>query len=118
MDARLDQHIEFKMLESLEGKLAAFFEVSPNLPPFEGHFPGRPILPAVAIIDISLMLLAETGIEVSHAKLQLKRSKFAAIVTPNQKVLIQAESEDKISWRITWSDQSTSSKLAQIHLLL
>ncbi|MEM7645963.1 MAG: hypothetical protein AAF203_03550, partial [Pseudomonadota bacterium] len=106
------------ILEKAPGKIRANMKVNSQLPSFEGHFPGRPILPAVSIVDISLYLMSFLPTEISHSKLQLKRSKFMAMVKPEQEVSISAESEDGESWKILWLDQADQTKLAQIQLLI
>lgn len=118
MDQRISDLVKFEMGETSEASVKASFVVSPNLPSFEGHFPGDPILPAVSIIDISLYLLAQVYKNVSHSKIQVKRSKFMAKVRPNQEVEIDANSSDGRSWELLWKLKEDQSKLAQVHLVI
>ncbi len=98
--------------------ICATLLIDENLPSFEGHFPGNPILPAVSIVDISLFLLSQIKPSISHSNIQIKRSKFMAMVRPSQEVQIFAESDDGKNWRMTWKAQENQSKLAQVHLVV
>ncbi|MEM7646808.1 MAG: hypothetical protein AAF203_07865 [Pseudomonadota bacterium] len=119
MDQRISQLVKFENLQKSPVSITAEMVVDEKLPSFEGHFPGNPILPAVSIIDISLYLLAQEYKEVSHTNIQLKRSKFMAMVRPNQEVELSAESDDEgKNWRVTWVLKENQSKLAQVHLII
>jgi len=118
MDQRIADLVQFKILESEANKLSAELYIDKNLPSFQGHFPGKPILPAVSIIDISLRLLSEAVPSLSYADIEVKRSKFMAVVQPEQEVVISAESEDGKSWRLLWKLKENQSKLAQVHLIV
>ncbi len=118
MDQRIAKLINFQILEKSEEKISAELLIDENLPSFKGHFPGNPILPAVSIIDICLFLLAEVKPNICHSDIEVKRSKFMAMVRPNQKVSIEATSDDGSNWRLTWLAQENQSKLAQVHLVI
>ena len=118
MDKRIADLVNFEITEKSPEKVNAQLKIDKNLPSFEGHFPGNPILPAVSIIDISLYLLAQVHPEISHSNIQVKRSKFMAMVRPEQDVGIIAESSDGRNWQFVWRSADNQSKLAQIHLII
>lgn len=118
MDDRLKELIEFNILEKGDKDISALMTVSGELPSLKGHFPGKPILPAVSIIDISLHLLSQIQTEVSFSNIEVKRSKFMAMVRPNQEVKISAQSDDGQSWRVMWTSTEDESRLAQIQLVI
>lgn len=118
MDQRIADLVKFQIKESQEHQISAELLISPDLPSFEGHFPGDPVLPAVSILDVSLRLLSEVAGEVSYTNIQVKRSKFMGMVRPNQWVEISAESSDGQGWQVAWRDKENQTKLAQLHVIL
>lgn len=62
------------------------FRVPADHPSLAGHFPGRPIVPGVLLLDAALTALdAATGL---RAPLQLVRVKFLAPVLPEEPVSV------------------------------
>lgn len=59
------------------------FEVEPEHPAFEGHFPGQPILPGVVQVDWALRLGAE-AFGPFGAFLGLEQLKFQAVIVPRE----------------------------------
>lgn len=55
-------------------------------PSFPGHFPGRPILPGVLLLDRALLLLAESG---RSGPWQVMQSKFLRPVLPGETVFFR-----------------------------
>lgn len=74
-----------------------------DLPYFQGHFPGQPILPAIAIID------ASTEAVKRHLKLdsiylsEVKSAKFLNPVLPELKVSIACSKMQNGDWSIDWT---------------
>lgn len=110
--------IQFENFMSKEGQVVAHWKVNSELPFFEGHFPGNPILPAICIIDVSLHLLSLSNPKISLQEINIKRSKFMAMVHPGQDVEIVAESDDESTWKVLWMSASDQQKLAQINLVV
>ena len=52
-------------------------------PAYAGHFPGRPILPGVVLLDAALHVLAERA-GVPPGPVQLKSAKFLSPVLPGE----------------------------------
>lgn len=62
------------------------FRVAAGHPAFDGHFPGRPVLPGVVLLDEVLAAIArETG---HIAPCRLGRVKFVSPVVPGEEVAI------------------------------
>ena len=62
------------------------FRIEPGHPALDGHFPGRPVVPGVVLLDEVLAAVArETGLA---APLRLERVKFASPVLPGDTVTV------------------------------
>jgi len=66
---------------------------------FAGHFPGRPILPAVIQLGI-VRFLCERGLGICLEPQAYSRTKFRGVITPDQKVQVEVmlEKEEKTGW--------------------
>ena len=64
----------------------ARFTVPADHPSLPGHFPGRPIVPGVLLLDAVLAAAAAEGVR--GVPLRLLRAKFAAPVRPGETVEI------------------------------
>ncbi len=81
--------------------ITALKNVTVNEPAFQGHFPGRPIMPGVLIIEA----MAQAGGVLSHVTLGdvdpkplfflagIKNARFRQTVLPGDQLLIQVEVE-------------------------
>ncbi len=86
---------------------------------FEGHFPGNPVLPAVAIIDVSLEMLSQCLRQNNVQLAEIKSTKFMSPLSPGQQVEILAQKlADGLSWQIDWTLVNTPQTVAKIHLSL
>lgn len=54
-------------------------------PAYAGHFPGRPILPGVVLLDAMIHALADAA-RLDTANLQIKSAKFLSPVAPGEPV--------------------------------
>ena len=70
------------------GPGAFAFEVEPEHPAFDGHFPGQPILPGVVQVDWALRLGAE-AFGPFGAFLGLEQLKFQAVIVPGEALDLQ-----------------------------
>lgn len=77
-----------------------------DLPYFAGHFPGRPTLPGVAMIDLTLELVRRSAGFERAELFRMKSAKFTAVVLPGSEVeifLTRGESASTGSeWRAEW----------------
>lgn len=94
------QNIEREPTGAVRGE----WMVPDDLPYLRGHFPGHPVLPAVAIVDGSLEFLRASGLVVSDVDLVLKRAKFMALILPGMRVRLQAQPKAENRWDIDWSN--------------
>jgi 3-hydroxyacyl-[acyl-carrier-protein] dehydratase len=93
----IDRIIAVKPGESI----TALKNVTVNEPAFQGHFPGRPIMPGVLIIEA----MAQAGGVLSHVTLGdvdpkplfflagVKNARFRQTVLPGDQLLVQVEVE-------------------------
>ena len=90
-----------RVLEKTECSTMLEFSVPASSPYYDGHFPGFPILPAVAQTEIVLRFADEylgTGINVS----EIRRIKFSNFLLPDKPHLLRFNKSDTIlSFKIT-----------------
>jgi 3-hydroxyacyl-[acyl-carrier-protein] dehydratase len=67
------------------GTVVARFSVGEEHPAVPGHFPGRPVVPGVLLLDAVLQALRDTG---AGRPARLLRAKFVAAVTPGTELEI------------------------------
>lgn len=68
----------------------ARFFIAADHPAFAGHFPGRPIVPGVVLLDQALHAIAKTtGLPVESG--QLSQAKFLSPVGPASELLVHFE---------------------------
>lgn len=80
------------------------WKVEEDLPYFNGHFPGTPILPAIAIIDASTYVL-QRALDQSNLRLKaITAAKFMSPILPNQTVRIELQKQNETTWDIEWTD--------------
>jgi 3-hydroxymyristoyl/3-hydroxydecanoyl-(acyl carrier protein) dehydratase len=95
---------EFKRLQltlSGETSFEAELPVSADIQYFNGHFPGAPVLPAIGIIDASLVAISQ--FMKSEKSLRKARSaKFFAPVIPGTQVKISGQKTEG-GWNIQWA---------------
>ena len=68
------------------GTILARLRVAEDHPALPGHFPGRPIVPGVLLLDAVLQALREAR---AGRPVRLVRAKFAAPVVPGAEVEIE-----------------------------
>ncbi|WP_242112063.1 hypothetical protein [Luteimonas aquatica] len=87
------------------------FLIAPDHPCLPGHFPGRPIVPGVVVLDRVL-----AAIEASHGPLgpvRLPQVKFAQPLLPGQPARVEIEGQaPRWRFRVLRQDASRSVLLA------
>jgi len=85
--------------------------VTPDLEAFEGHFPGRPILPGVVQVDWALRF-GKMYLHLGETYAQDIQIKFKNVVTPDMLLLLTLEvdrDKGKLSFTYSVGEQSMSS---------
>ncbi len=95
--------------------LTLIFKVPGELPYFDGHFPGNPILPGVAIVDASLVAISEITKQDLFVK-KIKSAKFLDLVQPHDEISLEIAETAPSSWTVTWSKlkDGTPHKTAEV----
>jgi 3-hydroxyacyl-[acyl-carrier-protein] dehydratase len=78
-------------LEPRDGGFRALFDVDPSLSILPDHFPNRPILPGICMIQAVLLAAAMRQGAPDLRMHQLKNAKWLQPIEPGQQVLIDAE---------------------------
>jgi 3-hydroxymyristoyl/3-hydroxydecanoyl-(acyl carrier protein) dehydratase len=93
---------------------SATWTVPGDLPYFNGHFPGAPILPAIAIIDASLVLLQKHTPTLNLSSVDA--AKFLCPITPGQSVRIEWTAAGEHLWDVEWKKAFDGEVLAELRL--
>jgi 3-hydroxymyristoyl/3-hydroxydecanoyl-(acyl carrier protein) dehydratase len=80
------------------------WQVPANLPYLNGHFPDRPIVPAVAMIDASIVLLQQFLKQPALRLRAVKQAKFMAPLTVGDQVQIASRAGRDGAWDIDWKN--------------
>lgn len=101
--------VECSTSENVE--IRARVKVDGNWPCFSGHFPGDPILPGIAQLDMVAECISSAG-EEKGAVTGLSRVKFRKIVRPGELLDIHitySSRKDHYAFRITGADEDVCS---------
>ncbi|MES2855940.1 MAG: hypothetical protein V4692_08750 [Bdellovibrionota bacterium] len=106
--------------------VTAIWPVPFDLPYLDGHFPGQPIVPAVAIVDISVELLRREAFKSGYHLKGIKTSKFMNPLMPSAEIEVMvdidcrrvSENEWSVDWKLR-SEEATASPhlIARLSLL-
>lgn len=88
-----------RIIEITAGKsIIGIKNVTSNEPQFTGHFPEKPIMPGVLIIEamaqVSAVLVAKSMSSISNKEvlfMSINETKFRKIVTPGDQLIIKSE---------------------------
>ena len=103
----MNKIIEEKIISKTDNAVVLEFTIPGSSDYFNGHFPGFPVLPAVAQIHIIMhfvfrFLQKNTGLS------EIKRAKFTNIIRPDTALVLYLEKKEKnISFRIISTDEKT-----------
>jgi 3-hydroxyacyl-[acyl-carrier-protein] dehydratase len=82
-----------------EGRGVVRFELDGSFPGFHGHFPGRPVLPAVAIL--ALAVEAKTLLSPDKRRVRaVGTAKFRRPVAPGALLDVECAPADDIVWSV------------------
>jgi len=93
---------------------AALWTVPEDLEYFNGHFSNNPVLPAVAILDVSLEFLRQLQKNPRLEIQSIRASKFMMPVVPKMTVQITLKSfsESKENrWEVEWRTEGIAAKI-------
>ncbi len=122
MDHQVPNFLKAGIEKNANGTLRAEWRIPENLFYFDGHFPNSPVLPAVAIVDLSVSFL-ESGTGPRTLSLQkIISAKMAKALHPGETVRIEAvakgSSPEGEDWSVHWIDPKTLESSALIRLLV
>lgn len=104
--------IESEVLHADAGSLvlSAAFVFGSDFSGFQGHFQGRPVLPA--IVQLALVrFLAESGLKQSLYPVSYSRAKFRGIIQPDEKVKVRLElRKQETAWSGSFTMQNEGGK--------
>ena len=93
---------KFSVVEDTDQSFRTEWPVPADLPYFDGHFPGFPVLPAVAIVDATVELIRKgLGLEELRVS-RIVSAKFMSPVTPGSKVEISVQRSPGSDWKAEW----------------
>ena len=84
-----------KCLVKTETQVILEFSVPKTSDYFDGHFPGFPVLPAVAQVDIIMRFVSDffkTSVELS----EIKKIKFTSLIRPDTPLILNIEKKEEI----------------------
>ncbi len=76
---------------------------------FNGHFPGNPILPAIAVLDGSIVFLTMATQDISLRLRKIINAKFSQPIYPGAQIRIIAHKISDNIWDIEWRSSDTDS---------
>jgi 3-hydroxyacyl-[acyl-carrier-protein] dehydratase len=109
----------FDLSGTSEGQVTASFIFSPEFTGFQGHFPGRPVLPGVCMIQAAVVMLQIR----EKTKIRLKEivlAKFFSSVSCGEKLVIDCRERMKKGNEILVKAvvSSDNKKIAELKLKL
>jgi 3-hydroxymyristoyl/3-hydroxydecanoyl-(acyl carrier protein) dehydratase len=87
-------------------------------PYFQGHFPGQPILPAVATVHHTFQFLKKELASPHLHLIEVKSAKFASPIPPNTQVKTQGSQTKPNEWQLELSEEGTDRELASLHFIV
>lgn len=109
----------FQKMSIKEGDERAFkmeWAVPADLPYLQGHFPGNPVFPAVAIVDASFYALQ---LKFPTATLQaIENAKFLSLIQPGHPLSIEFTLLSEQVWQVEWKDRDQQKLFATLRLRL
>ncbi len=92
--------------------------VKAEVPYFNGHFPGLPVLPAVAIIDATLELIGQALGGATPTLSGVKSAKFMHPITPGLALNINIHEISNTEWLAEWRNPALATTQANVDCLV
>ena len=87
-----------------------------DLPYLDGHFPGLPVLPAVAMVDATTYILQHLLKRPDLCLRSVVSAKFQNPVGPGANVEIRAQETGAGEWQVEWKEASSARMLAVLRV--
>lgn len=104
----------FRTMVFSEGSLR--WSVPAELPYLDGHFPGMPVLPAVAMVDAAAFILQR---KLQRPDLYLRSvvsAKFLSPIGPGRELEIVTSQTSESEWQMDWKEASSGNLLATLRV--
>jgi len=98
------------------GVLEVEFRPSLKLSYFVGHFPQLPILPAVAIIDISQFFVGHLLRDENTLLSKMTNFRIKTPVQPGDQILIRVQQEAPLVFHVLWKSATDEKVFAELSL--
>lgn len=79
------------------------FILPESLPYFDGHFPSHPILPAIAVLDISFEFLKIILSNKEFHITSISSAKFFSVIQPKDEIEVNITPTEASAWNIKWT---------------
>lgn len=99
-------------------KVTCLWSARHDDPFFDGHFPGRPILPAVATVQHAFRYLRDELRTPDLKLVEVKSAKFASPIVPNTQVQMKASQPKPNEWELELTEAGSERALAQLHFIV
>lgn len=99
-------------------KVVGTWSAHPQDPFFNGHFPGNPILPAVASVHHAFRFLKEQLAEPGLRLIEVKSAKFSAPIPPNTEVRTEASEVRPQEWHLELTEAGSGKDLASLQFIV
>jgi 3-hydroxymyristoyl/3-hydroxydecanoyl-(acyl carrier protein) dehydratase len=115
IDLDKDLNQSFQLLELTDNK-----EARVRLIPheswtyFQGHFPSMPVLPAVAIADISRFFIEKYILKKSRPLKKLSFFKLKTPVQPARPFILHLQTQNENTFQVVWKDESDGALSAEM----
>ena len=91
---------DFSSLNSeSENSAAISWTVPSDLPYFDGHFPGKPVVPGIALIDAALYAV-QVKTQQKACLMGVKSAKFGDIIKPGTTLELRLQKKSENEWEI------------------
>jgi 3-hydroxymyristoyl/3-hydroxydecanoyl-(acyl carrier protein) dehydratase len=102
-----EEHFKIIHVETLEHESIFSCFVPTDLPYFQGHFKDNPVLPAVALLDLSLAIINSLDSSLKRTFLTIKTAKFSEVIRPLDTLTIRMKSDlPNQSWNLDFFNQN------------
>jgi uncharacterized membrane protein/acyl-coenzyme A synthetase/AMP-(fatty) acid ligase/3-hydroxymyristoyl/3-hydroxydecanoyl-(acyl carrier protein) dehydratase len=103
-----------KIIEKTEDSVSMEFSIPGTSPYFDGHFPGFPILPAVAQSEL-VIRFARRYFGTTLSPLEIKRVKFTNFIRPDLRLLLKlSKNGNAISFKLSSAEGETVYSLGTV----